>query len=98
RLLYESRLEDAAMGELRRAPRVGSLAALTAAENTLDRALTEPVAEDLRARVFELGEALFQSIHMQLSVSRYKAIAVDRGANLDTIDRPLNDRVWLQDR
>jgi hypothetical protein len=35
---------------------------------------------------------------MQLSVDRYKAIAVSRGANLDTIDFPLNNRVWLQNR
>ena len=28
---------------------------------------------------------------MQLSVPHYKAIAVDRGANLDTIDVPLNN-------
>jgi hypothetical protein len=35
---------------------------------------------------------------MQLSVPRYQAISVDRGANLDTIDAPLNDRVWLRQR
>jgi hypothetical protein len=33
---------------------------------------------------------------MQLSVSRYKAIAVGRGANLDTLDMPLNSRTWLE--
>ena len=32
---------------------------------------------------------------MQLSVPRYKAIDVGRGANLDTIDQVLNDRLWL---
>ena len=53
---------------------------------------------DLRARVFELAEALFQSIRMQLSVPRYKAISVGRGANLDTIDQVLNDREWLERR
>ena len=53
---------------------------------------------DLRARVFELAEALFQSIRMQLSVPRYKAISMDRGANLDTIDVPLNNRGWLQQK
>jgi len=47
----------------------------------------------LRARVFELGEALFKSIKMQLSVPLYQAIAVDRGANLDTIDVPLISEV-----
>jgi hypothetical protein len=98
RLLYETRLEDEAMGELRRARRVGSLLAMAEADKVLDRAVTRPVSEDLRARVFELGEALFQSIHMQLSVGRYKAISVDRGANLDTLDKPLNSRAWLRER
>src|SRR5262249_39973678 len=64
----------------------------------LDRAQKEPAAPELRARVFELAEALFQSIRMQLSVPRYHAIAVDRGANLDTIDFPLNSAGWLKKR
>jgi hypothetical protein len=55
-------------------------------------------AREYRARAFELAEALFQSIHMQLSVDRYKAISIDRGANLDTIDFALNNRVWLENR
>jgi hypothetical protein len=33
---------------------------------------------------------------MQLSVKRYDAISVGRGANLDTIDAPLNNRAWLK--
>ena len=33
---------------------------------------------------------------MQLSVDKYKAVAVSRGANLDTVDFPLNNRVWLK--
>ena len=41
------------------------------------------------------AEALYQSIRAQLSVTRYKAIAISRGANLDSIDVPLNDRPWL---
>ncbi|MBO0719380.1 MAG: hypothetical protein J2P41_01040 [Blastocatellia bacterium] len=96
RLLYETALEEQALEKLREARRSGTLLAMNEAENILHRALTEPVAQDLRARVFELGEALFQSIHMQLSVEKYQAIAVGRGANLDTIDFPLNNRVWLK--
>jgi hypothetical protein len=68
------------------------------AEAILDRAVTERTATDLRARVFELAEALYQSIRMQLHVERYKAIAVGRGANLNTIDFPLNNRLWLKKR
>jgi hypothetical protein len=98
RLLHESQLESEAMDRLRETPRVGSLTAMDEAEATLKRALTHPVAQWARARVFELAEALFQSIRMQLSVSRYRAIATDRGANLDTIDLPLNNRGWLVTR
>ncbi len=60
------------------------------------RSLTEPVSPDRRARVFELGEALFQSVQMQLSKPKYRAIDPERGANLDTIDITLNNRDWLK--
>ena len=69
---------------------------LNEAESILDKHLTDPVAPRWRARVLELGEALFQSIHMQLAVERYQAEAVSRGANLDTLDAPLNDALWLK--
>ena len=95
---YEADLEDRAMDRLRAARDIGSLKALDDAEAILDRTITNRVAGDLRARVFELAEALFQSIRMQLSVERYKAISVGRGANLDTIDVPLNNRNWLKKR
>ncbi len=95
RLLFETALESAALASLRRAPEMGSTVAMNQASAILDRALTETVSPDRRARVFELAEALFQSIRMQLSVPRYQAIAAERGANLDTIDVPLNNRVWL---
>jgi len=95
RLIYEAALEDAALARLAGARQLGSLAAMGEAETILERAVTQPVSQQWRARVFELAEALYQSIRAQLSVPRYKAIAVDRGANLDSIDVPLNDRPWL---
>lgn len=96
RYAYESELERQAMDVLRQARTLGPLRAANEAEKILDRAVLEPVAQELRMRVFELAEALYQSIRMQLSVPRYKAIHVDRGANLDLIDTPLNDRLWLE--
>jgi hypothetical protein len=95
RLIHETSLQERAIDILRQARRLGAARAMAEAEAVLDRAVTEPVAQNLRARVFELAEALFQSIRMQTSVERYKAISVGRGANLDTIDMPLNDRLWL---
>jgi len=96
KLAFETELEARAMDELRRAGELGSIAAIERAQGVLARASTERVAADLRARIFGLAEALFQSIHMQLSVVRYQAIGVERGANLDAIDAPLNNRKWLE--
>jgi hypothetical protein len=96
RLLYETGLEARAMAELQNARAIGAIDAMARAEEALDRGALEQTAAGWRARTFELGEALFQSIRMQLSVPWYKAISVDRGANLDTIDVPLNNRVWLK--
>lgn len=95
RLIYESHLEEAAMEMLRNAPQMGSLSAMRNAEGILNRAVLERVSKDWRARIFELAEALYQSIRMQLSVDKYQALAIRRGANLDTIDVPLNNRLWL---
>jgi len=98
RLIYETRLEQEAIDVLKNAKDAGTVATLDRAEKILDKAKTEPVATELRARVFELAEALFQSIHMQLSVPRYQAISVGRGANLDEIDKPLNHAPNMKNR
>ncbi len=94
--------EEMAVAELAKAKRnypltsIGSLKAMDAAEAILDADTRTADAREYRARAFELAEGLFQSIHMQLSVDRYKAISIDRGASLDTIDMSLNNRVWLE--
>ncbi len=98
RLLDETALEESAMDRLREARTSGAIAAMDDAQKILDRSVVNHPAESWRARVFELAEALFQSIRMQLSVEKYKAISVDRGATLDTVDRPLNSRTWLEAR
>ncbi|RIK86527.1 MAG: hypothetical protein DCC67_02720 [Planctomycetota bacterium] len=98
RLVEESAQEAAAMSALAAARTVGVDRALADAESALAQADAPSVHEGLRQRTAELAEALFQSIGMQLSVERYQAIAVGRGANLDEIDVPLNNRAWLSER
>jgi hypothetical protein len=64
-----------------------------------ERILNTPeTTSELRLRVFALAEALYQSVRMQSSVPLYAAISRDRGATLDNIDTPLNNRGWLQAR
>jgi hypothetical protein len=102
RLLSETRQEEMAMAVLATAKRnwplksIGSLKAMEEATSILDADMRTTDAREYRARAFELAEALFQSVHMQLSVDRYKAISIDRGASLDSIDFALNNRVWLE--
>jgi hypothetical protein len=98
RLVYETELENQAIDRLSKAKQLGAGHAVQQAETILEQAICNRVNPVLRARVFELAEALFQSIRMQLSVDRYQAISVGRGANLDTIDVPLNNRVWLRNQ
>jgi len=98
RLIFETDLEQQALARLRIARELGSKRAMDQAQAILERSAVQPAVADLRARIFALAEALFQSIHMQLSVPRYKAISVGRGATLDTVDVPLNNRGWLERR
>ena len=97
RLIHETELEERAMDALREAGTIGSQAAMAKATAILNSSDT-PVAPQWRKRVFELADDLFASIKMQTSVPKYKAIGVDRGATLDTVDVPLNNRLWLKER
>jgi hypothetical protein len=94
RLLHETAIEERALERLRAVRRGESRQALAEAERILDEARERP-APEWRLRVYTLAEALFQSIRQQLSVERYKAIAVGRGATLDSFETPLNNRGWL---
>ncbi|MDX2267719.1 MAG: hypothetical protein NW208_06405 [Bryobacter sp.] len=82
----------------------------TAAEQQANAALREsdapralsflrqaPGHADLRARIASLCESLYQSIGLQTSVEKYGASGAERGAILDFLDLPLNNRYWLED-
>ena len=97
RLIYETKLETQANAKLAQAGRLGSEPAMQAATGILDRAVSEPVSPALRDRIVALCEALFQSIGLQTSVEKYNASGEERGAVLDFVDYPLNNRWWLED-
>ncbi len=69
---------------------------LDGAEAILNQMEIDPAGAVLRSRVTALGYALFQSIHMQLAVEDYQGEAVERGANLDTLDTPVSDVPWMR--
>ncbi|MDR3727632.1 MAG: hypothetical protein P4K86_11380 [Terracidiphilus sp.] len=95
RLSAETGQQQKAFEALRKASSVGVNAALQSAEAALQPPAVLPGA-DLRTRVQALAGSLFHHIGLQLSVKLYGASNWERGANLDHIDIPLNDRIWLQ--
>ena len=85
------------MGVLAKVDSLGIDGAMEDALKTVKRADEEPFCEDLRKRVEDLCEALFQAIGLQTSVLRYHASGSERGCVLDFLRYPLNNRWWLED-
>ncbi|MBM3736864.1 MAG: hypothetical protein FJW39_13860 [Acidobacteria bacterium] len=98
RMILEAGLEARAMEQLRDAPRTGSLAAMAGASRVLDEASSAPRFQGVRARLFELAAALYQSIGAQLHYELYGASRRRRASSLDGVDIPLNDAAWLRKR
>lgn len=94
RVLQEGQLEADALATLANAPALGVETAMQKATEQLAKVETQPVGLPLKMRVLELGEALFQTINMQLYVKRHAAVRSD-GATLERIDTPLNNRPFL---
>ena len=97
RLVYEKNLELEANEILESANINGADNAMEEALTLIQKADREFVAQDLKQRVFELAEDLYQSVGAQTSVEKYNASGAERGAILDFIDYPLNNRWWLED-
>ena len=98
RFVYETELELAANRALLQAASIGSDKAMELALQELVKAEKAPVFQPLKSKIIQLCEDLYQSIQLQTSVAKYKASGLERGAVLDYIDRPLNNRWWLEDQ
>lgn len=97
RKMYEQGLEKEANLILSQAKVLGSEKAMSLALEKVNQAVQRPAAPELRQKVVDYCEALYQSIGLQTSVAKYKASGAERGAILDFIDYPLNNRWWLED-
>ena len=97
RKLYEQKLERQANTVLEKASEKGVLKSMETALNIVNEADKSPISPELRQKVVDYCEALFKSIGMQTSVPKYQASGAERGAILDFLDYPLNNRWWLAD-
>jgi len=97
RLIHETALENEANDILNECNARGAEEAMADALSVLNRCVNEPVAPELRQHIVDLCDRLFGSIALQTSVEKYQASGAERGAFLDFIDYPLNNRWWLED-
>jgi hypothetical protein len=97
RKIYEQKLEREANEIVGNATTLGVNKSMEMALNRVNLADKSPIYPELRQKIVEYCEALFKSIGMQTSVSKYQASGAERGAIVDFIDYPLNNRWWLED-
>jgi hypothetical protein len=96
--IYEAGLEENANDVLRKASVIGADVAMSKAKNMLEEAARNQADTLLRNKVIVLCDQLFHTIGLQTSVKKYKASGEERGAVLDFLDYPLNNRWWIEDR
>jgi len=97
RKIYEQNLEKEAMVILLKVSETGTDKAMEAALAIVNKANSHPIAPELRQKVVDYCDALYHSIGLQTSVEKYHASGPERGAILDFLDYPLNNRWWLAD-
>ncbi len=97
RVIYERGLEEQVYNALLTAREIGADSAISKSKIILKRAVSEPISVQLKKEIEDLGLALFNSIGFQTSVKKYQARSLNRGAIIDYLDLPMNNRYWLED-
>lgn len=96
RFIYEERLELQANEILKQSDKLGSEAAIDSVKKVLARSDQHFENDPRRKQIFTLADELFELIGYQTSVPKYDAKNPERGAILDFVDRPLNNKWWLE--
>lgn len=97
RVIYERALEEHVNNILSEAVEIGADSAMSKSLRILNLAVTEPVSPELRNEIEASALVLFNTIGFQTSVKKYKAYGLNRGAIIDYLDMPMNNRLWLED-
>ena len=97
RAIAEAAYEDAAYAALAKAGASGAAAAIAEAKAAFAQADSDTIAPALPEEMRALADAMFQSIGYQFSMhAPYFTRNPERGALLDALEIPMNDRPWLE--
>lgn len=95
----EHEYEQAAYAALAKAPQLGAAKAIADARREFAKADTVQIGAPLREEMAALADDMFNSIGFQFSIKPpYFTRNAERGALLDKLDMPLNDRRWLENQ
>jgi hypothetical protein len=99
RCIAEMSYEELAYAAMAKAPQLGAAKAVDEARKELAKADTIKLGIPLREEMSELADDMFHSIGWQFSIKPpYFTRNAERGALLDKLDMPINDRPWLEDQ
>ena len=98
RYFFETEQERQALEALAEARKAGVASTLNKARACLDRVSQFHKNSCSRAFLDQMAEELFNEIGLQTSVPKYHASGYERGAVMDFINYPLNNRWWLEDQ
>ncbi len=97
RLKFETALEKRSLNELKKVLHKKSKEHIKVALEILSKSdINEIPCRKFEKKIKLLADDLFNSIGIQLSVEKHKAKNEERGAVLDTMLTPLNNRKWLE--
>ena len=97
RLLNEKNLEREANKILERVEELGVEKAMENTLRKISEAETKPIEQNIKTKIENYCQNLFELIGLQTSVKLYNASGAQRGASLDFVDYPLNNRWWYED-
>ena len=97
RLLNEKNLEKEANQILTKVDELGIEKALERSLAKISESENNPIDQDIKIKIEEYCENLFNIIGLQTSVKLYNASGSQRGSFLDFVDFPLNNRWWYED-
>ncbi|MDQ6477263.1 hypothetical protein [Dyadobacter sp. LHD-138] len=98
RLINEQELEKQANEILAKADLQTIDESMEAALATVNKADTQPIAKTIRKHIEDLTDALYISIGLQTSTAKHQPRNPERGAVMDFVDYPLNNRWWMADK
>ena len=98
RLLNETRLEQDALAILAKADPDEPTRSFALARAKLKEAESRPILAETRMKIVALCDSLFKSVGLQTSMPRHQASGYERGAVLDYLDYPLNNRWFIEDQ